>query len=304
MNRLETRTIVLEDGRSLRVVFWGDDDECFAQLPGLCVSFNLSADGFRGYLSKLKVVTVKNEELKKALGLSGKVRFLNRDGLTAVLEDRIKDATVLAAAKAGLVFSGDAIDVAIDGREQQDIHGDVPSTEKSIEVPPVITHPRPVPVEVVEARQVVGPAVAPIVQELTLPVGDAWYNSEDYSVGKSYVLPPFDRGAALLEQLRLFRDFWTAERMPARRSEALSLVTFDKRESRVLLYLGFLRLIKATDEPKRLTLNACLNHRAVHAFIDWLSKGRESSEGNLIEYLSAFVSVAKFLYVLFLSVFD
>lgn len=306
MNRLETRTIALEDGRSLRVVFWGDDNECFAQLPGLCVSFNLSADGFRGYLSKLKVATVKNEELKKALGLSGKVRFLDRLGLTSVFEDRIKDAAVLANAKANLVFfSDDAVGVAIDGGEQQDIHGDVPSTEKSIELPPVITHPRPVPVEVVEARQVVG-AVAPIAQELTLPLGDAWYTSEDYSVGKSYVLPPFDRGNALLEQLRLFRDFWTAERVPVRRSEALSLVTFDKRESRVLLYLGFLRLIKAIDEPKRLTLNACLNHRAVHAFIDWLSKGRESSEGNLIEYLSAFVSVAKFLYVLFsfLSVFD
>jgi hypothetical protein len=299
MNRLETRIIALEDGRSLRVVFWVDGHECFAQLPGLCVSFNLSADGFRGYLSKLKVATVKNEELKKALGLSGKVRFLDRLGLTSVFEDRIKDAAVLANAKANLVFfRGDAIDAAI----EEDIHGDVPSTEKSIEVPPVITHPRPVPVE---AREVVE-AVAPVTQELTLPVGDAWYNSEDYSVGKSYVLPPFDRGAALLEQLRLFRDFWTAERMPARRSEALSLVTFDKRESRVLLYLGFLRLIKAIDEPKRLTLNACLNHRAVHAFIDWLSKGRESSEGNLIEYLSAFVSVAKFLYVLFsfLSVFD
>ena len=92
MNRLETRSISLEDGRSLRVVFWGDDNECFAQLPGLCVSFNLSADGFRGYLSKLKVTTVKNEELKKALGLSGKVRFLDRLGLTSVFEDRIKDS--------------------------------------------------------------------------------------------------------------------------------------------------------------------------------------------------------------------
>ena len=294
MNRLETRSISLEDGRSLRVVFWGDDNECFAQLPGLCVSFNLSADGFRGYLSKLKVTTVKNEELKKALGLSGKVRFLDRLGLTSVFEDRIKDSTVLAAAKANLFCcrADDAVDAALDGG---DIHGDVPITEKSIEVPPVITHPRPVPVEVVEARQVVG-AVAPVAQELTLPVGDAWYNSEDYSVGKSYVLPPFDRGAALLEQLRLFRDFWTAERMPARRSEALSLVTFDKRESRVLLYLGFLRLIKAVDEPKQLTLNACLNHRAVYAFAEWLEKGRESSYGNLVEYLSSFISVAKFLF--------
>jgi hypothetical protein len=192
----------------LRVVFWGDDNECFAQLPGLCVSFNLSADGFRGYLSKLKVTTVKNEDLKKALGLSGKVRFLGRLGLTSVFEDRIKDAAVLANAKANLVFfrGGDAIDVAIDGGEQQDIHGDVPSTEKSIEVPPVITHPRPAPVEVVEARQVVG-AVAPIAQELTLPLGDDWYNSDDYSVGKSYVLPPFDRGAALLEQLGFFGTF-------------------------------------------------------------------------------------------------
>ncbi len=72
--------------------------------------------------------------------------------------------------------------------------------------------------------------------------------------------------------------------MPSRGgSPALSLATFNKRESRVLLYLGFLRLIKAINEPKRLTLNACLNHRAVYAFIDWLGKGRDNSEGNMIE---------------------
>jgi hypothetical protein len=296
MNRLVTSVIAVEDERSLRVVWSGD--ECFVQVPGLCASFNLSADGFRGYLSKLKVATVKNEELKKSLGLAGKVRFLSRDGLTAVLDDRVKDKVVLAAAKAALMSRPK------EGGLEEEHREIVPSanSEKSLEVddePPVISHPRPVPVEPLSAVKAIGP----VAQELTLPVGDDWYNSDDYSVGKSYVLPPFDRGAVLLEQLRLFREFWTAERMPARRSEPLSLVTFDKRESRVLLYLGFLRLIKALDEPKRLTLNACLNHRAVHAFTDWLGKGRESSEGNLIEYLSAFVSVAKFLYVLCLFEF-
>lgn len=295
MDRLVTSVIALEDERSLRVVWIGDG--CFVQVTGLCTSFNFSADGFRGYLSKLKVITVKNEELKKALGLAGKVRFLNKNGLTAVLEDRVKDKAVLSAAKVALMSRP---------APMQEEHQDHPSasTEKSLEIadeppspPPLITHPRPVPVANDTNAAEVPKALGPMAQELTLPLGDDWYNSDDYSVGKSYVLPPFDRGAVLLEQLRLFREFWTAERMPARRSEPLSLVTFDKRESRVLLYLGFLRLIKAVDEPKRLTLNACLNHRAVHAFVDWLGKGRESSEGNLIEYMSAFVSVAKFLYV-------
>jgi hypothetical protein len=65
----------------------------------LCASFGFSANGFRGYLNKMKIATVKNEELKKALNLSGKVRLLNQEGISSLLEDRVKDETIFAAAK-------------------------------------------------------------------------------------------------------------------------------------------------------------------------------------------------------------
>jgi hypothetical protein len=304
---LQSLLVPLGNGRSLTLVWSGG--ECFAQVPGLSFSFDLSSNGFRGYLSKMKVATVKNEELKRALGLSGKVRFLDRDGLSSVLDDRIKDESILAAAKLMLIappvaaIAPRVVPVAppavaalpprADVIEEESVIQEASNTDENIEAP-IIVHPRPVPIAREQERDAA--VKLPITQELTLPTGDAWYDSDEYCVGKSYILPSFDRGEPLLHQLRDLREFWTAERMPSRRSEALSLVTFDKRESRVLLYLGFLRLIKALDEPKRLTLNACLNHRAVYAFAEWLEKGRESSYGNLVEYLSAFVSVAKFLY--------
>ncbi len=327
-----TTVIALGSGHSLKV-FWSAN-ECFAPALGLSVPFDMTASGFRGYLSKVKIATVKNEDWKRLLRLTGKVRFLNRNGLLALLADRVKDGEILASAKQLLLESPPVTTVAAKPEQRHSsVDGDTglnaletagsltllmqptasdsvmplkaplgPSTVQSVpltdSLPPLPTlialagipaapvapnalplPPRPIPV----SRQVGAEARPPVAQQLTLPAGEDWYLGDDYSFGKSYVLPPFDRGDVLLEQLRLFREHWTAERMPSRASAPLSPVTFDKRESRVLLYLGFLRLIKAMDEPKRLTLNACLNHRAVHAFIDWLGKGRDNSEGNMIE---------------------
>ncbi len=342
-----TTVVALENGHSLKVVW--SENECFAPVIGLSASFGMTANGFRGYLSKTKIATVKNQGLKRMLGLTGKVRFLDRSGLLSLLEDRIKDDAILSPAKQLLLAPPPAVDAEIVPHYSTDADSRVASTcspaspgvsplsapqgssspsvfpaspeplaplvAAASQVPPISGlivrslirqvespasgAPPPLPLRPVRValgvpsnpdevalRRSSAPMAqeAQEAQELTLPAGDEWYRDDDYRVGKSYVLPPFDRGEKLLEQLRLFREHWTTEAVQSRAgSPALSLATFNKRESRVLLYLGFLRLIKATSEPKRLTLNACLNHRAVHAFIDWLGKGRDNSEGNMIE---------------------
>lgn len=106
----------------------------------------------------------------------------------------------------------------------------------------------------------------------------------------------FDQSDELKAEVKAFKSFWTDEDAEGRRSEKLSAGTIDKRESRVLLYLGFLRLLRATDDPKDLTLSAFLNHKAVSAYIEWLQQTRECQLGTLVEQLSAIVSVIKFLY--------
>ncbi len=316
VERVPTSDIAIGDGRSLHVVW--HEDGWFASMNGLCDSFGMSAGGLRGYLSKNGITTAKMDDLKRQLTLSGKIRFLNRASLIRVLDDRVKDQIVLAAAKQSLLNAPivaptvalvasivspivavsdaaqrDQLDVNRSAEHSDVQHPEMPS-QREMSPPPPEVPPPPRPINrPAAANPVEG---VPVVQQLVVPLGDAWYHSDDYAVGKSYTLPHFDRGDALVEQLRQFRVFWTREEMPARQSDALSLATLDKREKRVLLYLGFLRIIRAVDEPRALTLNACINHRAVQAFIEWLSKGRESSHGNLIEYLSSFVSVAKFLH--------
>jgi hypothetical protein len=74
--------------------------------------------------------------------------------------------------------------------------------------------------------------------------------------------------------------------MPLRKGDALSMVTVAKRKSRVLLFLGFCRLIKSVRDPKALTLSACLNIDAIMLFQEWMQKGRDVSHGNMVEYVA------------------
>ncbi len=104
-------------------------------------------------------------------------------------------------------------------------------------------------------------------------------------------MPQFDQSDALKEQLVSFANFWSEDA-----DKTNSSATVDKRVSRVLLFLGFLAaVIHAIDDPKMLTLAACLNFVAVNAFIDWLTKARDGRLSNAVEYLSTFIAVGKFL---------
>ena len=133
---------------------------------------------------------------------------------------------------------------------------------------------------------------------LRLPREHEWYLDDKYLVGKKYALEPFDFGDELKQQLKDYRAFWSDQEFQRNRNgEAWRPATLDKREQRVLLYLGFLAsVIKAVDDPKLLSLNAVLNHHAATVFIDWCQKGRMMANSNIVENVSAFCSVVKFLY--------
>ena len=59
--------------------------------------------------------------------------------------------------------------------------------------------------------------------------------------------------------------------------------------SRALLYLGFLSLVRAVEEPKDLTLSACLNHHAVAAYCEWSTKARQALNSSIAENVSAVI---------------
>ena len=113
-----------------------------------------------------------------------------------------------------------------------------------------------------------------------------------FKVAKKYGLIEVSPG--LTAELDRYKKFWLDNRVPARESEPLSADTVNKRVSRILLYFGFLDLIKAA-RPTDLALWVCLNTEAVQMFIDWHQLARETKLSNLAENLSTFVSVGKFL---------
>jgi len=150
---------------------------------------------------------------------------------------------------------------------------------------PVIVHPKPRPVLFA-------------AQHLRIPREPEWYLDDQFIVGKKYSLEPFDFGEVLKKELHDYRTYWTdSDFLPNRKGEALRPATMEKREQRVLLYLGFLgNVIKAVDDPKSLTLCAVLNHHAVTAYIDWCQKARFMANSNIVENMSAFCSVVKFIH--------
>lgn len=67
--------IPVDDGRRLRAYRYGGG--LFAAMHDLDTAFHLSRSGLRGLLSKNTIKTVQNAELKEAVGLAGKVLFLD-----------------------------------------------------------------------------------------------------------------------------------------------------------------------------------------------------------------------------------
>lgn len=124
--------------------------------------------------------------------------------------------------------------------------------------------------------------------QLILPTEKDWILAEEFAIGKKYSLAEYYQSDILKKQLADFRDYWMKD-------DRNSFETVQKRCSRVLLFFGFLVLVRAVADPLTLDLNACLCIAAIEAFVDWHQKVRQTRLGNLVEFLSSFVAVAKFL---------
>ena len=289
----------LNDQELIVYVFSG---QAYAQTLGLAGAFSFASDsGMRGCLSKLSIATVENNELKSALGLTGKIRWIDTAGIKKLLSSRLDSDKLLLQAEADLnsALNGEGRPVTTVIDDSVPASGAVVSDAASVgsdmeaadidESPrPVIVHPKP--------RPVLFAAFA--AQHLRIPREPEWYMDDQFIVGKKYSLEPFDMGEVLKKELHDYRTYWTdSDFLPNRKGEALRPATMEKREQRVLLYLGFLgNVIKAVDDPKSLTLCAVLNHHAVTAYIDWCQKARLMANSNIVENMSAFCSVVKFIH--------
>ena len=78
------------DGRTLKAYRF--DDDVFAVCSDLDAAFGMSRPGMRGMLSKNGIKTVVHDGLKQSLGVSGKVHFLNRQGLEKLFRLRLSDS--------------------------------------------------------------------------------------------------------------------------------------------------------------------------------------------------------------------
>jgi hypothetical protein len=286
----------LNDRELIVYVFSG---QAYAQTLGLADAFSFASDsGMRGCLSKLSIATVENNELKSELGLSGKIRWIDTAGIKKLLSSRLQSDKVLLQAEADLngALNGEGRPVStVDAVGSVDpvpspVFADAASVGSDVEAAhesprPVVVHPKPRPVLFA-------------AQHLRIPREPEWYLDDRYVVGKKYSLEPFDFGEVLKKELKDYRTYWTdSDFLPNRKGDALRPATMEKREQRVLLYLGFLGIvIKAVDDPKSLTLCAVLNHHAVTAYIDWCQKARLMANSNIVENMSAFCSVVKFIH--------
>ncbi len=90
----------LNDHELIVYVFSG---QAYAQTLGLADAFSFASDsGMRGCLSKLSIATVENNELKSALGLSGKIRWIDTAGIRKLLSSRLESDKLLLQAEADL----------------------------------------------------------------------------------------------------------------------------------------------------------------------------------------------------------
>lgn len=134
------------------------------------------------------------DDLKRELGLSGRIRFLDRPRL---LDDRVKDeaiaakqsllnAPTIAPPQRGVIAQPDGVAAALQpdvvpqpraiiGRVDDDVEHSDASAAPPPELPPL--HPI-----VANANQVAAPREGvPVAQQL--PMADGWYHSDDYAVG-------------------------------------------------------------------------------------------------------------------------
>ena len=286
------RTMVVHrpDGKN------NNEEALFAQMHRLYVAFGFeTSNGFSSYCSKKKVSAVENDDLKTHLRLRGIVRFVNSTGIKMLINERLIDEErQWALSDYQDALSGVTRSVALSDLALPALPAVVPRRHGAVALAsafrPLVLHPPPGSVPLRADEQ------AMIIPSLRLPRDDQWWDSSDYVIGKKFGLPDYGQSASLKTEVECYRMFWMEQDAIGRDGDALSQATLDKRVSRLLLYLGFLDLIKAVSDTKSLTLSACLSHEAVEKYCEWSTKVRQMLNSNIAENLSAMVSVCKFLY--------
>jgi hypothetical protein len=94
---LESYTIETGGVNEIRVYRF--DGKLFApKLGGLCSAFGFSTEsGFRGFLSKKSISCISIEGLRSQLGLSPNASFIDEEGLSSIIKDRLSGAALETA---------------------------------------------------------------------------------------------------------------------------------------------------------------------------------------------------------------
>lgn len=130
----------------------------------------------------------------------------------------------------------------------------------------------------------------------TKPNHSIQFGRADYS--KSYALKPYDldENPLLKRELKRWRKWWVADHNRERSNKPVKEATMEKRRERILCFFGFLNLYKCVPETEKFTLSLLLNHRLVKAFLEYMKEVRQNSDGTIGEFLTAAISVCKWLY--------
>jgi hypothetical protein len=129
---------------------------------------------------------------------------------------------------------------------------------------------------------------------LTVPEIPDQFSASDFT--KSHALKDYNVGRSLKKQLKKMRSWWIKPYNAERKSKAISETTAQKREERLLCFLGFIHRYKAVPDDFDLTVGLVLNHRLVDAFCNYMKEVRQSSDGNMSENMTALISACRWLY--------
>ncbi len=130
---------------------------------------------------------------------------------------------------------------------------------------------------------------------LTEPTIPGQFSRSDYT--KAYSLKSYDMPKSLKKELKKLRKWWTTDRNAERKAKSVQDVTADKREERLLCFLGFVQHYKCLpSDDLVITIALYLNHRLFDAYLDYLKQVREASDGTLGEAITSAVSACRWLH--------
>ncbi len=130
---------------------------------------------------------------------------------------------------------------------------------------------------------------------LTEPIIPGQFSRSDYT--KAYSLKSYDMPKSLKNELKKLRKWWTADRNAERKAKSVQDVTADKREERLLCFLGFVQSYKCLpSDDLVITIALYLNRRLFDAYLDYLKQVREASDGTLGEAITSAVSACRWLH--------